>query len=142
MARMIKMTVPDYYRLLGVSPWASERDIRQAYRLLSKQYHPDISPLAPDEALEKFKQINEAYATLTQPLKRTRYDQSLGFSRTAVARPLPSAPQPSTKRTTPAPMMNVTERPLSPTEVFALFILGIAFVASVLLVIFIGLVRH
>lgn len=128
------MRTLDYYRVLGVPPGASERDIRQAYRLLSKQYHPDISPLAPEEALEKFKQINEAYATLTHPIKRSHYDQSLGLTRTATAvyqqRPVSSS-VPTRRRPVRA---EITERPLSPTEIFALFILGLAFVASLVLV--------
>jgi curved DNA-binding protein CbpA len=139
---MVGMAQPDYYRILGVSPWASERDIRQAYRLLSKRYHPDISDLAPDEALEKFKLINEAYATLTHPLKRTRYDQSLGFSRQAIVSQTPAQVAARRRRTVQPPRTELTERPLSATELFALFILGIAFVASILLVVFVSLMRH
>lgn len=138
---MVKMARPDYYRVLGVSPRASERDIRQAYRLLSKRYHPDISTLDPEEALEKFKLINEAYATLTHPHKRTRYDESLGFSRTAVMGQTPSV-TPSNRVRRSRPQTELSERPLSPTEIFALFILGLAFAASILLVIFVSLFRH
>lgn len=139
-----KMKTGTYYQILGVSPWATERDVRRAYRQLSKQYHPDISPLNPAEALEKFKQINEAYATLTHPLKRTRYDQSIGFSRTSVIQPRSAADEIGPQyRGTRKPQRDaiLSDRPLSATELFALFILGIAFVASLLLVGFISLVR-
>ncbi len=137
---MNRMATVDYYRILGVSPWATESDIRQAYRLLSKQYHPDISTLAPEVALEKFKLINEAYATLTNPAGRSRYDQSLGFARTAlVHQPSRTPPQSKTRKPTTQP--EPTERPLSATELFALFILGIAFVASLALVAFVGWLR-
>lgn len=64
----------DYYGLLGLSPTASLTDIRQAYRELSKQYHPDTTLLAPDEATRKFQQLQEAYATLSNPEQRRHYD--------------------------------------------------------------------
>jgi curved DNA-binding protein CbpA len=134
---MWEMKRPDYYRVLGVPPGASERDIRQAYRLLSKQYHPDISPLAPEEALEKFKLLNEAYATLSHPTKRSHYDQTLGLTRTAVLQQQQQQQRPVPPRRRPSGRFDISERPLSPTEIFALFILGIAFAASLLLVAFI-----
>ena len=50
------------YRILGLSPTASEEDIKKAYRNLAKQWHPDVNK--SPEATEKFKKINQAYETL------------------------------------------------------------------------------
>lgn len=63
----------DYYELLGVSQDASEQEIREAYRKLAFQYHPDRNKDSPD-ATEKMKAINEAYATLSDRAKRNDYD--------------------------------------------------------------------
>jgi len=60
----------DYYEVLGVSPDASAEDIKQAYKRLARQYHPDISK----EHEEKFKRITEAYNVLSSPEKRREYD--------------------------------------------------------------------
>ena len=59
----------DYYSILGVNRNASDADIRKAYKKQSMQHHPDRGG---DE--EKFKQINEAYSTLKDPIKRQQYD--------------------------------------------------------------------
>ncbi len=64
----------DYYRILGVSRNASDEDIKRAYRRLAKQYHPDANPNNP-AAETRFKEINEAYATLVDSAKRSRYDR-------------------------------------------------------------------
>ncbi|MBI5370384.1 molecular chaperone DnaJ [Candidatus Uhrbacteria bacterium] len=61
----------DYYALLGVSKSASAEEIKQAFRKLAHKYHPDKA--GGDEA--KFKEINEAYQVLSDPKKRTQYDQ-------------------------------------------------------------------
>ena len=62
----------DYYQILGVPRDASPEQIKQAYRRLARQYHPDVNKSA--EAAEKFKQINEAYQVLSDPEKRRAYD--------------------------------------------------------------------
>src|SRR5438105_3286807 len=66
----------DYYEILGVDRNASEEEIKKAYRRLARQHHPDtqISEQEKKAAEEKFKEINEAYATLSDQDKRRRYD--------------------------------------------------------------------
>lgn len=64
----------DYYEALGVSRGADEKQIRQAFRKLARQYHPDLNP--GDEAAErKFKEINEANEVLSDAEKRAKYDR-------------------------------------------------------------------
>lgn len=62
----------DYYSILGIDRNASEQEIKDAFRSLSKKYHPDISKEPDAEA--KFKEINEAYQVLSDPEKKQQYD--------------------------------------------------------------------
>lgn len=64
----------DYYEALGVDRSADEAAIKKAYRTLAKKYHPDINP-GDAEAEKKFKEVNEAYAVLSDPEKKAKYDQ-------------------------------------------------------------------
>ena len=63
----------DYYEVLGVSKTASQDDIKSAFRKLAKKYHPDVSK--EENAAEKFKECQEAYAVLSDENKRHQYDQ-------------------------------------------------------------------
>ena len=64
----------DYYEVLGVAKDASDADIKKAYRQLAKQYHPDLHP-GDTECEAHFKEVAEAYAVLSDPDKRSKYDQ-------------------------------------------------------------------
>jgi curved DNA-binding protein len=65
----------NYYQTLGVPENAGDEDIRKAFRKLAFQYHPDKNPGHEKAAEEKFKDINEAYGVLCDPVKRSQYDQ-------------------------------------------------------------------
>jgi curved DNA-binding protein len=69
------MTETDYYQLLGVSRDAAPDQVKKAYRKLAQKYHPDKAKGDKKQAEEKFKQISEAYAVLSDPEKRREYDQ-------------------------------------------------------------------
>ena len=64
----------DFYASLGVSKEASEEEIKKAYKKLARDNHPDLNP-DDSEAEKRFKEISEAYATLSDPSKRQEYDQ-------------------------------------------------------------------
>lgn len=64
----------DYYDILGVPRSADEKEIRQAYRRLARQHHPDVNP-GDDAAAERFKTINAAYEVLSDADKRAKYDR-------------------------------------------------------------------
>ena len=68
------MAAKDYYAILGLSKNATDKDIKQAYRKLARQYHPDVNP-GNKSAEARFKEINEAHEVLSDPEKRKKYDQ-------------------------------------------------------------------
>lgn len=66
------MEFKDYYAILEISRQSSHEEIRTAYRLLSKKWHPDLNP--GKDVTQKMQDINEAYAVLKDPVKKARYD--------------------------------------------------------------------
>ncbi len=68
----------DYYEVLGLKKGASDEEIKQAFRKMAMQYHPDRNP-GDKEAEEKFKEVNEAYSVLSDPDKKNKYDR-FGFA--------------------------------------------------------------
>lgn len=119
-------------------------EIRRAYRELSKRYHPDTTDLPSAIATAKFQQLNEAYATLSNPERRSLYDLKIRYSRSNVIQ----APQDmgqsvssSQRKWSDSAYLDPTDRPLDPGEIFALFILGLTFLGCLLLAIAIGLTR-
>jgi len=132
-----------YYGRLGLHPSASPLEIRRAYRELSKYYHPDTTELPQDVAKAKFQALNEAYATLSNPQRRALYDHQIGYSRLNVIQPPLhfQAREKSTRQVMNSAYLDSSDRPLSSGEIFVLLILGVTFLACILLVIVIGLTR-
>ncbi|WP_448596820.1 J domain-containing protein [Thermoleptolyngbya sp.] len=133
----------NYYTVLGLRHTASVQEIRRAYRDLSKLYHPDTTELPPDVATAKFHTLNEAYATLSNPERRAVYDLKQGYSRVSVIQTPANFNRPvsEARRHRSNTYFDPSDRPLSAGELFALFILGITFVACLLLVLAVGVSR-
>ena len=122
------MSGPSHYQLLQVAPTASREELRQAFRLLSKRFHPDTTELPLAEAERLFQQLRLAYAVLSDPAARERYDGEL---RHAV---LLAAANPATTRVRPpGARPDGVRRALSGGEWLALLLLGIALVFSLVL---------
>ena len=68
------MAKRDYYEVLGVARGADEKELKNAFRKLAKQFHPDAKP-GDKQAEHRFKEINEAYDVLRDPQKRAAYDR-------------------------------------------------------------------
>ncbi len=69
----------DYYKVLGVPPTASPDEIRKAYRMLSKKYHPDLNPNLRTIAEDRMKELVNTYNVLNNPAKRKDYDKKPQF---------------------------------------------------------------
>ncbi|NJL69804.1 MAG: J domain-containing protein [Oscillatoriales cyanobacterium RU_3_3] len=133
-----------YYGLLGLHPSASAIEIRRSYRELSKLYHPDTTHLSPAVATAKFQQLNNAYATLSNPERRLAYDLKIGYSRAhAIQQPSNFNTPVSESRGTNSnsAYLDPTDRPLSAGEIFALFIMAATLIGCLALAIAIGLIR-
>ncbi len=139
-----------HYAILGITPWASEIDIRRAYRDRSKLYHPDTTQLPKDIAVENFQQINEAYAILSNAERRSQYDRLIQFSRFQyTSSNISDDAIKATKSRNQAPKNLQTldddglpsERPLSGGELFALLLISATLIACLVLVFLVAWLR-
>ena len=121
---------PSHYEVLELGPGATDEELRRSFRALSKRYHPDTTNLPAAEAEVAFRRLRQAYAVLVDPEARRCYDDRL--------RP----PSPPLEAATEAmcPPLRVAEpgvvsvrRALSGGEWFALLLLGVAVVFSLVL---------
>ena len=135
------MAGPTHYELLRVAPNASREELRQAFRALSKRYHPDTTELPAAEAERAFLQLRQAYAVLSDPAARQRYDGELRQGAVAQAAAMAAAPEPQlTVHRGPARSEEV-RRALSGGEWLALLLLGLALVFSLVLGVGLALAR-
>jgi len=132
--------INSYYSLMGLHPSASSIAIRRAYRQLSKKYHPDTTALPPTVATAKFQRLNEAYAVLSSPDKRSLYDLKIGYSRLNVIQ-APSWSEPDANQYSRTAYLDPTDRPLSSGEIFVLLLLGLTFAGCLLLVLVVAYFR-
>ena len=132
-----------YYALLELNPAASPVEIRRSYRELSKRYHPDTTTLPQEIATAQFLKLNEAYATLSNPERRSLYDQSLKYSKYNVIQPPAdlNIPVNQAKPFRSSAYLDPSDRPLSSGEISALLFLGLALVGCLILAIGLGLTR-
>src|SRR5262245_64039792 len=102
---------PDFYTILGVSRAASLDEIKSAHRELVKKFHPDLFPRAKQKAQanKKLQQINEAYATLSNPERRRQYDSRYPPRVTVVNPTRPAAKQDSSRSSGRPPVAPVWE---------------------------------
>ncbi len=121
-----------YYGILNLHPSASMIAIRRSYRQLSKKYHPDTTELNPNIAKAKFQRLNEAYAVLSNPERRSLYDLKIGYSRINVIQ-APNWEQSDADRWSTTAYLDPTDRPLSAGEIFVLLLLGMTFLGCLIL---------
>ena len=124
-----------HYQLLQLPMGASEQELRRAFRSLSKQFHPDTTSLPPAEAEQAFQRLQQAYAVLSDPEARRRYDAQLRLAALAAAAAASSRAAATSRP--PAPPAAVApdsvRRALSGGEWLALLLLALALVFSLVL---------
>lgn len=127
-----------HYQLLQLPMGASEQELRRAFRSLSKHYHPDTTSLPPAEAEQAFQRLQQAYAVLSDPEARRRYDAQLRLAALAAATAATAASSRAAATSRPpAPPAAVApdsvRRALSGGEWLALLLLALALVFSLVL---------
>ncbi|SBO44611.1 J domain-containing protein [Cyanobium sp. NIES-981] len=133
---------PSHYTLLQLPSSASPEELRQAFRSLSKLYHPDTTSLPVEEAAEAFQRLKQAYAVLSNPESRRRYDAELlrAMAPVRLQTALPADPLPAPQTVTPGRPMS-GRRSLSGGEWLALLLLALALVLSLVLGVGLALAR-
>jgi curved DNA-binding protein CbpA len=126
--------VTTHYSVLGLPPSASVQQIHQSYRDLSRQYHPDTTQLPPTIATQKFQQLNEAYAVLSNISQRFEYDQTIR----AEIRPIVVSLEVKPDRSS---YLDPNDRPLSAGELFVVLVMVLTFLGCLLLAIGVGVSR-
>ncbi|MEY4358954.1 MAG: hypothetical protein RLZZ631_440 [Cyanobacteriota bacterium] len=119
------MAAVNHYELLEIAPQASQQELRQAFRRLSKRYHPDTTTLPDAEAQEGFRRLQQAYLTLSDPQRRSAYDASL--------RAIQPAQRPAVRQPVAVAKPMPVRRALSGGEWFALLLLALAVLFSLVL---------
>lgn len=122
-----------HYQLLELPASATDRDLRRAFRLLSKRYHPDTTSLPPAQAAEAFRRLQQAYAVLSDPPRRRAYDQRLAAAAAAAAVSTAVPPAAAVPSAAPTRQLDRDRRALSGGEWFALLLLTLALVFSLVL---------
>ncbi|HAN92998.1 MAG TPA: hypothetical protein DCQ33_13095 [Nitrospira sp.] len=90
-----------YYKILGVDPNATPKELKQAYRRLAKQCHPDHHP-GDKQKEARFQEISTAYRVLSDPLQRTEYDRRRAVGNSPKPHDKPWTPQPTSVRHPPS----------------------------------------
>ncbi len=134
-----------HYELLELSPNASAQELRQAFRSLSKRFHPDTTTLPPPEAEQAFQRLQQAYAVLSDPETRRRYDAELRLAALTATSRAANAGEASRLAVDPTPIQQArpasVRRALSGGEWFALLLLGLAVIFSLVLGVGMALAR-
>lgn len=120
------VTGPSLYALLGLPSTATPQDLRQAFRSLSKLYHPDTTTLPLAEAQDQFRRLQEAYLVLGDPQRRSAYDSQL---RLALLQRVEALSPPAAELRRPVSV----RRAFSGGEWFALMLLALALLFSLVL---------
>ncbi len=130
-----------HYQLLQLPPSASPQELRHAFRSLSKLYHPDTTSLPAVEAEQAFQQLQQAYAVLSDPEARRRYDAELRLAVLTAAAAAQSAARSVVGAAPVAGRSSSVRRALSGGEWLALLLLALALLFSLVLGVGLALAR-
>jgi hypothetical protein len=128
---------PNHYQLLRLTASATALELRQAFRALSKLYHPDTTSLPAAEAEDRFQRLQLAYLTLSDPERRQAYDSQLRLEQlqrlARLPQPRPATPDGGSLSLRRLERPQSVRRALSGGEWFALLLLGLALAFSLVL---------